>query len=183
MRGQQAAAKRYARALFELATERGQTETIGRDLATVVTSFSDPALREHFANPWVPATVKRATAADVASRLGVPKLVADFVALLAARGRLDHLEEIGSAYRDLDDAARGRVRAAVRTALPLTEPARVALAARLSERLGGKQVLMEETVDRSLLGGFVAEVGSTVLDGSLDGQLARIRERLARGQG
>ena len=40
---------------------------------------------------------------------------------------------------------------------------------------------MEEIVDKNLLGGFVAEIGSLVVDGSLDGQLARIRERLAKG--
>ena len=45
----------------------------------------------------------------------------------------------------------------------------------------GKQVIVEESVDTSLLGGFVAQVGSLILDGSLDGQLARMRERLVRG--
>jgi F-type H+-transporting ATPase subunit delta len=181
VRGQAAAAKRYARALFDLATERRETEAVGRDLATAVAAFADATLQEHFGNPWVPVAVKRATATEVASRLGVSQLVRDFVGLLAARGRLHHIEEIGGAYRDLDDAARGRVRATVRTAVPLTEGERTTLAVRLSAPLGGKQVLLEETVDRTLLGGFVAQAGSTVLDGSLDGQLARIRERLARG--
>jgi F0F1-type ATP synthase delta subunit len=46
--------------------------------------------------------------------------------------------------------------------------------------LGGKKLVIEESVDQQLLGGFVAEVGSTILDGSLDTQLERMRERLAR---
>jgi F-type H+-transporting ATPase subunit delta len=183
VRGQEAAAKRYARALFELAAERRETEAVGRELATVEATLSDPALREHLGNPWVPVRVKRGTATEVASRLGVSKLVRDFVGLLAARGRLDHIEEISRAYRNLDDDARGRVRATVRTAVPLTDAERATLSSRLSARLDGKQVLLEETVDRTLLGGFVAQVGSTVLDGSVDGQLARMRARLARGQG
>jgi len=79
------------------------------------------------------------------------------------------------------DAARGRVRARVRSAVPLTEADRAALAQRLGRALGGKQVVVEEIVDKNLLGGFVAEIGSLVVDGSLDGQLARIRERLAKG--
>jgi len=181
VRGQAAAAKRYARALFELATERRETEAVARELETVVATFSEPTLREHIGHPWVPATIKRGTATEIASRLGVSKLVRDFVALLAARGRLDHLDEIGRAFRDLDDAARGRLRATVRTAVPLTDGERALLASRLSARLGGKHILLNETVDRTLLGGFVAEVGSTILDGSLDGQLARMRARLARG--
>jgi len=47
--------------------------------------------------------------------------------------------------------------------------------------LGGKHVAVEEVVDPEMLGGFVAEIGSLVLDGSLDGQLARLRARLGRG--
>ena len=68
----------------------------------------------------------------------------------------------------------------MRTAVALTDDEKRWLAARLGQALG-KQVVLEETVDPSLLGGFVAQVGSYVLDGSLDGQLARMRERLARG--
>jgi F-type H+-transporting ATPase subunit delta len=93
---------------------------------------------------------------------------------------LDHLPEIVSAYRDLLDEDLGQARAAVRTAVPLTDGERKALSDRI-ERTLGKRVLIEERVDPGLLGGFVAQVGSFILDGSLDGQLARMRERLARG--
>jgi F0F1-type ATP synthase delta subunit len=58
---------------------------------------------------------------------------------------------------------------------------RTALAGRLSRALQGRQVVIDETVDKNLLGGFVAEIGSLIVDGSLDGQLARMRQRLARG--
>ena len=46
--------------------------------------------------------------------------------------------------------------------------------------MGGKQVLFEEELDPQLLGGFVAEVGTYIVDASLDGQLARIGDRLKR---
>jgi F-type H+-transporting ATPase subunit delta len=69
----------------------------------------------------------------------------------------------------------------VRTAVPLTEADRTALSVRLGQALDSKQVVIEEVMDRSLLGGFVAEIGSLIVDGSLDGQLARLRQRLARG--
>jgi F-type H+-transporting ATPase subunit delta len=74
----------------------------------------------------------------------------------------------------------GRVRAAVRTSVALTDDEKKQLTTRLGRALG-KQVIVEQTVDSSLLGGFIAQVGSLILDGSLDGQLARMRERLARG--
>jgi F-type H+-transporting ATPase subunit delta len=91
------------------------------------------------------------------------------------------LPEIGDAYRELLDADLNRARAHVRTAVPLTDAERAALASRLGQALGGKQVALEEVVDQNLLGGFVAEIGSVIADGSLDGQLARLRDRLARG--
>jgi len=65
--------------------------------------------------------------------------------------------------------------------VPLTPEERQALQQRLGRRLGGKQVSLDEVVDQRLLGGFVAEVDSYIVDGSLDGQLARLRDRLARG--
>ena len=67
------------------------------------------------------------------------------------------------------------MRARVRTAVPLDGRGASALAGRLGRVVGGKQVVLEEVVDRELLGGFVAEVGSLLVDGSLDGQLARLR--------
>ena len=104
----------------------------------------------------------------------------DFLGLVADRGRADHLPEIIGAYQLLVDAELGRARAQVRTAVAFTDAEKQQLATRL-ERVLGKRILVEEQVDSSLLGGFIAQVGSLILDGSLDGQLARMRQRLARG--
>ena len=73
------------------------------------------------------------------------------------------------------------MRARVRTAVALGDEGRAALARGLGRAVDGKQVVLEEVTDRGLLGGFVAELGSLLVDGSLDGQLARVRDRLARG--
>jgi F-type H+-transporting ATPase subunit delta len=68
----------------------------------------------------------------------------------------------------------------VRTAVALTDGEKRELSAKLEHALG-KRVLLEEQVDATLLGGFIAQVGSLIFDASLDGQLARMRQRLARG--
>ncbi|HWM79372.1 MAG TPA: F0F1 ATP synthase subunit delta, partial [Methylomirabilota bacterium] len=68
----------------------------------------------------------------------------------------------------------------VRTVVVLTDTEKTQLSQHLQAALG-KQIILEERVDTNLLGGFVAQVGSLILDGSLDGQLARMRERLVRG--
>ena len=93
---------------------------------------------------------------------------------------MDHFTEIIAAYRNFVDEDLGQARATVRTAAPLTDPEKRELGRRLEGALG-KRILLEERVDPTLLGGFVAQVGSYIVDGSLDGQLARMRERLARG--
>jgi F-type H+-transporting ATPase subunit delta len=176
------AARSYAKALYELARERAQAERIGAELAEAVELVrTDAELAHFFARPGVSATAKRAAADEIAQRLGVGKLVRDFLGLVAGHGRAAMLPEIGEAYRSLVDADLNRARARVRTAVPLTDEERTALAERLGAALGGKRVAVEDVVDQQLLGGFVAEVGSFIVDGSLDGQLARLRERLVRG--
>jgi F-type H+-transporting ATPase subunit delta len=174
------AAKAYARALFAIAKERGQTAEIAADLERAVAVLVEaPEIRGLLARPWLAPAAKRAAAIELATRTGLGPLARDFLALVASQGRLAELESIAAAYRDLVDADLGRVRARVLTAVPLTDAERAQLAARIATQLGAREALVEERVDESVLGGFVAQVGSLVLDGSLSGQLARLRERLA----
>jgi F-type H+-transporting ATPase subunit delta len=119
-------------------------------------------------------------AAAIAQKVGARKVVQDFLGLVAERGRADHLAEIVAAYRTLVDAELGQARAQVRTAVALTAAEKQQLSTRL-ERALGRRIILEEQVDTTLLGGFIAQVGSLILDGSLDGQLGRLRQRLARG--
>ena len=205
MKSQRVVARPYARALWGLARERHEVEAVGRDVHTVAATLAgEPALRELFARPWVPPAAKRAVAMDVVQRLDVSALVRDLVGLVARHGRADHLGAIAETFRDLMDEEQGRARARVRTAVPLTPDERQALEQRLKRVLDGTPrgaqrqgagaatgqpapgeritgVTLEEVVDQQLLGGFVAEVDGYIVDGSLDGQLARLRDRLAKG--
>jgi F-type H+-transporting ATPase subunit delta len=176
------AARSYAKALYDLARAAGRTDDVARELGSVVEVVrSDSALEQFFARPGVSASAKRGAAAEIAQRLSVGKLVADFVGLVAGHGRAAMLPEMADAYGALVDADANRARVRVRTAVALNDQERTTLAARLGAALGGKQVTIEEVIDKELLGGFIAEVGSLVMDGSLDGQLSRLKERLARG--
>ena len=181
MKYSEATAKSYARALFELARERNQVDAVASELARVTEVIAEQAaLREFLSRPWVSVAAKRGAATEIAQRLGVSKLMRDFLTLLAVRNRTDHVPAIEVAFRRMVDEAVGRVRVKVRVAIGLTETERTALRARLARVLEGRELILEETVDPQLLGGFVAEVGSTILDGSLDTQLERMRDRLAR---
>ena len=176
------AARSYAKALYALAKERGVAETVSRDLDQVVAAVTgDAELQMFFARPWYSPDAKRKVAAEIAGRLGVSPLVRDFLSLVAARGRANQIAEIVAAFRDDMDQDLGRVRARVRTAVALTADEKAALQAKIGRALGAGNVILEEVVDQGLLGGFIAEVGSQILDGSLDGQLERIHHRLATG--
>jgi F-type H+-transporting ATPase subunit delta len=177
-----AVAKSYAKALFELARERGQVEAVGAELQRAAALVAeDGRLATVLGLPWITPASKRRLAEELGRGLELSQLGRDFLALVAAHGRADHLGAIAGTFRDMVDAEQGRVRARVRTAVALTDGDRAALSARLSRAFGGQHVLIEDVVDPNLLGGFVAEIGSRIVDGSLDGQLARLRERLVRG--
>ncbi len=181
MRRREATAKRYARALFLLAREAGreaqtaQELEAARDIISTHRELSDFLLR-----PWIRGGVKRSVVATVAREAGYSEVVTNFLGLLAVRGRLDHLSEIVNVYRRLVDDAHGLARAEVASAVPLTEGERREVADGLG-RAVGRRVVIEDRVDPTLLGGFVARIGSLVFDASINGQLARLRERLVRG--
>ena len=174
------AAAPYAKALFDLAKERDEAELIGRELDSAAATFEGvPELRDFFARPWILPPVKRAVATEIAQRSGLSKLTTDFLALVAGRGRTDHLKVIAEKYQKRLDEDLGRVRAHVRTPVPLTDEEREMLSAKLGKALGSRQVVLEQIVDRAMLGGFIVNSDSVVLDGSLEGQLDRMRRRLA----
>ena len=181
MRAHEGTARRYAKALFQIARETGSMPAVGDDLARFLERFGgDAQLHDVLTRPWIKGVDRRAIAVAVAEGEGCGALVRDFVGLLAERGRIDHFTEIMASYRNFVDEDLGQARATVRTAAPLTDAEKRELGRRLEGALG-KRILLEERVDPTLLGGFVAQVGSYIVDGSLDGQLARMRERLARG--
>jgi F-type H+-transporting ATPase subunit delta len=178
-----AVARRYARALHALASEGRRAEAVADELAAFEQLLAtDRELRDALLRPWVKAATKRAIVLGVAARLNVSPLTRNFLALVAQRRRLDVLGEILVAYRARVDEAAGRVRARVRSAAPLPAAERAALRERLGRRLG-KTVLLDTEVDPNLLGGFVADVGSRVLDMSVAGQLSALRERILKGAG
>lgn len=181
MRAQEGTARRYAKALHMAATEAGAGEATGRELAALIDGLlADRGALEILERPWIKPADRRAAALALAEKSGSGKLVRDFVGLVAERGRLDHLAAILAAYRDLIDADLSQARAQVRSAVAMTDAEKTQLTQHLQAALG-KHIILEDSVDANLLGGFVAQVGSLILDGSLDGQLARMREQLARG--
>jgi F-type H+-transporting ATPase subunit delta len=102
-----------------------------------------------------------------------------FLLVVLQHDRMAHLAEIAEAFDSLLNERLGIVVAAVRSARPLEEPEKQELASALRARTG-KQVEMTFTLDPGLIAGVVAQVGSTIYDGSVRGQLERLRIDLTR---
>jgi F-type H+-transporting ATPase subunit delta len=173
-----ASAARYARALLDVAVKESDPDRAEQELAAFVDLVRQhPDLQRALANPVVPAADKRAVVQQILERLEPTTPVGKLVLLLASRGRLALLPDLLDVYRERLMEYRNVLSAEVTTAVPLS-PER---AAQLRQRLAaatGRVVTMTTKVDASIIGGVVTRIGSTVYDGSVATQLAKVRDRL-----
>lgn len=173
-----ASASRYARALFDVA-DPASRRGIDDELTGVSRLFAEQAdLQAVFASPSVPPAVKRGIVQTVVQRAAVSQPVAKLLALLAERDRLGLLGEVAAVFHERMLEQQNVLQAEVTTAAPLGAEEQQALQARLSAATS-KQVTITSRVDPAIIGGIVTRIGSTVYDGSLANQLARLRERLS----
>lgn len=171
-------AARYARELFEVTWRHGQAEEVASELETIVQASRDYAaqVRPLF-HPLVPKAKKLETIRQFSTRVGLSRPTAVLLEALAEHNKLHLLGAIAAAFRERLNERQGVVRARVTTAVPLPPEKIEALKARLAE-LMGRQVTLSTSVDPSIIGGVVTQIGSTVYDGSVARQLARMREQL-----
>jgi F-type H+-transporting ATPase subunit delta len=140
---------------------------------------SDP-LRRVLENPSIPGDRKRAVLDAIAARLGTTRQVRNFVAVLTDNQRLPLFSEIlKQTEQELNDR-QGFAEAQVSSSRQLSDPEKQMLEAEIT-KMTGKKVRARYEQDASLLGGAVVQVGSTIYDGSVKGQLERIREQLVGG--
>jgi F-type H+-transporting ATPase subunit delta len=172
---------RYANALADVVLSPGSEIDAPRAVEQL-RSFgavvqSSPDLRNVLASPAVPAARKRAIVRSIGDRLGLARVVRNFVLVLSDHHRAAGLTQMVDAFEALLDERLGFERAEVRSAFQLDNHQQNELSGRLSE-LAGKPVRMRFTVDPSLIGGVTARIASRVYDGSVRGQLADMRRRL-----
>ena len=173
-------AKRYAKALVEVAAASNALDEVRQDLRALADLLRDHRdLRQFVSNPSVSRHDAGEVIKDVAAAMQVRPLTATFLQIVLEAGRLAGLETIRRAYELLADERVGRVKAVVTSAAPLAADAQEQLRRRLAD-VTGKDVYLELRQDPTLLGGVVTQIGSRVYDGSLRTQLARLREDMVR---
>ncbi len=170
-------AKRYARALIELA-EKSQVEKWGAELERLAAVVDSPDLEARLASPELSQTARQEAMAKIAERLDLSFPLRSFAVVVARHGRIAEVTAIAEAYRDLVDEMLGRERATLIFAVPPSDEETARVVAGL-EAIAKKKIIPTIKVDKQLLGGVVAELGGKTYDGSLAARLAEAQLKLA----
>lgn len=169
--------RRYATALFNAASKAGLVDRIESDLGLISYTFENsPRLIESIASPLIPEKVKREVARSIFEGK-VHETTLNYMYLLIEKRRAEAISVTEEEFVLLANEARGIIRADVTTAVELDADHQKALAARLSE-FTGKNVSISLIVDPDIKGGVMVKIGDRLIDGSIRGQLAALREKL-----
>jgi len=180
--------RRYASALFAAASKADEVDRVESDLGLVSATLlggdimSPPnrvGLWEALVSPIIPPAAKREILAGIFEGK-VSKITLSYLGLLVDKRRQEAIRQTEAEYVLLANEARGIVEAEVTSATPLDEDQEARLAAKLSATTG-KNIQLSRKVDPSVIGGLLVQMGDTVIDGSIRGQLAALREQLLEG--
>ncbi len=175
-------ARRYAKALFAVGKEEGKLESFAEALNEINSLLQEsPDVEAALESPIVPPELKREVVDEIVKAANFEDSLANFLRLLVERGRIQHLRLIAEAFEALMDEETGRVRATVRTAVPIPDDLKDKVTAVLAKATG-KEVILVTEEDPDLIGGVVAHVGDVVWDGSIKSQLAGLKESIGRGE-
>ncbi len=173
-----AVARRYAKALFELAQESNTLEAVAEQLDRLTAVALDPSVDRVMVSPLLSPAQRSGLAQTLATELGLSDLLTRFLRFLADQKRLGSLAAINEQFGRMIDSAMSRVRITIRTSMPLDEAQQAEIVSKFST-LTGKQVLPSVVIDPALLGGVVVEAAGKVYDGSIRTQLNRLAAELA----
>jgi ATP synthase, F1 delta subunit len=170
----QTIARRYASALAEVAIERHEADEVEQEINAWAKLIDETQLREVFSNPTVPYDQKRRVLEELIARTKVRETTASFLRVLLRNQRIAELKAVAERFAQVLDERRGIVTAKVTTARPIAEDLQATLEQTMSA-VSGRTVKLFFTTDETIVGGVVTQIGSTIFDGSIEGQLERLR--------
>lgn len=171
-------ANRYARALADVITERGEMNEVVAELngfAGMMTGHEQ--LRDVFASPVISTERKRNVLNELLAKMQLRQTTNNFLRLLLDNSRLHNLDQMLRALARELDARTNIVSAEITTARAISQQEETMLADKLRTATG-KQVRLQFRTDPAIIGGVVTRIGSLVYDGSIKSQLAQMKKRL-----
>ncbi len=175
------AARPYARAIFELASEEGKLEQWQDFLQGAATIAADEQMQALFELPSLLAADLAKLFISVAEAAGLESGGdnANLIALLAENDRLAALPAIAEIFASLKREADGKIEVRVRAAKELTAEQEQKIAEKMARRLG-KQVSITTEIDASLIAGAIVTAGDLVIDGSASGRMDKLAVALSK---
>ena len=171
-------AGRYASALFDLARDQRQIESVGKSLEALSQAQLDSKdFAELISSPLVSRDEAGKALAALAPELNLDPITTNFLGVLARNGRKNELRAVIRAFRRLAAEHRGETTAEVVTARPLNDGQLAALKQQLRTR-AGRDVAIDATVDPGILGGIVVKLGSQQIDASIRTKLNRLAQAM-----
>ena len=171
-------AGRYASALFDIARDQRQIESVGKSLDALGQALLDSKdFNELITSPLVSRKDAGKAFAAIAPELNLDPVTMNFLGVLARNGRKAQLRPVIRAFRRLAAEHRGEATAEVITARRLNDDQLVQLRQQLRAR-AGCDVNIDATVDPSLLGGIIVKLGSQQIDASIRTKLNRLAQAM-----
>jgi F-type H+-transporting ATPase subunit delta len=171
-------AGRYASALFDLARDQKQIESVGKSLEALSQALIDSKdFNELVTSPLVSREEASKALAAIAPEIDLDPITANFLGVLAKNGRKNQLKNVIRAYRRLAADHRGETTADVITARPLNDDQLAQLKQQLRSR-AGRDVTIDAQVDPTILGGIVVKLGSQQIDASIRTKLNRLAQAM-----
>jgi len=171
--------KAYGTALFALACEENAKADYSNALEIIDRAVKEnPEYIELLASPGI-KLAERLNAIEAAFGAALPEHVLSFVKLLCEKGHIHSLEACIGEYRKLLELSERILTAKVVSAVALTDDQQARLKEKL-EQQSGNAVILDCTVDESLMGGLIIEIDGKVMDGSLRHRLKEVKEVMSR---
>lgn len=173
------AAKRYARALFDVAAQQQKGLEVEEELRAVVQAIEgDADIQTFLSTPNIPQSVKmNAIRQALAGKISQPVL--NTIELLLDRGRTNMLSELLNTYVKIQGESLGFADATVYSTYPLSDQEQEQIASEFGQ-LAHQKIRVSNIVDESLLGGLKVVIGDKLYDGSLSGKLERLEQSFNR---
>lgn len=169
-------ANRYAKALLTITEKDASLDDKALSFLSMCDElFEISETKKVLKSPVMPGDLKKAVLAYGAEKAKAPTEFVNFANQVVDAGRTAYLPQISKAFKDMLAAKRGFAEAVAVTAEPMTDAAKTELSAAL-EKVFQKKITLQNEIDKSVLGGFVVNVGNFTIDLSLKNRLNSVAE-------
>ena len=171
--------RRYAKMILAVATSEGILDRAEQELSLIKETLQeDIFLLELLKNPQISAEEKRKVVIEIFKGV-VSSIILHQIALVVGVGRGELLLSIIDRLLNLADELNKKTRGKITTAIPISKETKDKFQ-RIISKLIGKEAIIKDAVDPSILGGFILQIDDKIIDASIQGQLGRLREEISK---